>query len=243
MQSYSVWKKNHKGALLNLSVPERRKLYEEYKINCKLNSEEEKNMKFGQVKTKAEAKPLVIETKPLEIISWDICNGTSHTHYLACTPCPPPAIDWSGYQEGNNPMNYATATVQAGTTETQDQRKYLEKRLHEVYSEKRDPLEATFGLIDAEPPVGPIELAERLKEGKFTIRTGDKDQYRYWHWTDLIVWRDPAAKRDDEGFKAALEALKDARQKALDIIKIDEPKAGLDAVKALEAWEPTGKAN
>jgi hypothetical protein len=164
---------------------------------------------------------------------------------LACVktkPCPPPAIDWSGYQEGNNPMNsYATATVQAGTTETQDQRKYLEKRLYEVYSEKRDPLEATFGLIDDEAPNTVDEFKKRIADGSYTFRTGD--QYRYWSWMDLIQWRHPDRKRDDEGFKAALEDLKAARQKALDDIKIKDPETGLKAVIDLESWEPTGKAN
>jgi hypothetical protein len=150
-------------------------------------------------------------------------------------------------EEGNNPMNYATATVQAGTTETQDQRKYLTNRLQEVYSDKRDPLEAAFGLTDDDAPKGPLELAERLKDGKFTVRymeTGtNPDVYRYWHWTDLIQWRDPAAKRDEDGFKKAIEELRALHQAALDTIKIDEPKAGLEAIKALEAWKPTGAAN
>jgi hypothetical protein len=150
-------------------------------------------------------------------------------------------------EEGNNPMNYATATVQAGTTETQDQRKYLTNRLQEVYSDKRDPLESNFGLTDDSAPMGPAELSERLKAGKFSVRYLEKDTdpsaYRYWHWTDLIQWRDPAAKRDEDGFKKAIEELQALRQAALDTIKIDEPKAGLDAIKALEAWKPTGAAN
>ena len=154
---------------------------------------------------------------------------------------PIPVFDSPAKQEGNNPMNYATATVQAATTETQDQRKYLERRLQEVYSDKRDGLEATFGLIDDEPPSGATELKERLEKGAYTFRTGE--QFRYWHWTDLIQWRDPAKKQDHDGFKAALEELKALKQKSLDTIKIEDPKTGLDAVKALEAWTPTGAAS
>lgn len=150
-------------------------------------------------------------------------------------------------EEGNIPMNYATATVQAATTETQDQRKYLERRLQDVYSQKRDGLEAAFGLVDDEAPNGPGELSERLKEGKFTIRGLDKDkgatQFNYWCWFDLIQWRDPSRKEDAEGFKKAVDELKALRQKSLDSIKIEDVKAGLDAVKALEAWTPTGAAN
>lgn len=151
-------------------------------------------------------------------------------------------------EEGNNPMNYASASISTPATETQDQRKYLTKRLEDVYCNLRDPLEAQFGLIDDEPPGSPKDLAERIAAGKFIIRGyGDDaknaDRYRYWAPIELIQWRDPAKKADTEGFEVARKALKAAKQKALDIIKIDEPKAGLDAIKALEAWTPTGAAN
>jgi hypothetical protein len=147
-------------------------------------------------------------------------------------------------------MNYASASVIATpqTTEVQDQRKYLERRLGEVYETKREPLEALFGLIDDDAPRGPEELAKRLAEGKYSVRGAGDDaknahKYNHWYGADLIVWRDPAKKADHDGFKAAKEDLKAKRQAALDAIKIDEPKAGLDAIKALEAWEPTGAAN
>jgi hypothetical protein len=175
------------------------------------------------------------------------------TYCLAPTPVPCTAPVKKGCikkQEEENLMNYASASVIAtpATTETQDQRKYLAKRLDEVYHNHRDGLEAKFGLTDDEAPHGPKELAERLAAGKFSIRgTGDDEKnagsYRYWTAGDLIRWRDPAKKADQDGFDAARADLKAKKQAALDIIKIDEPKAGLDAVKALEAWEPTGAAN
>lgn len=149
-------------------------------------------------------------------------------------------------------MNYATATVQAGTTETQDQRKYLSNRLEEIYWEKFRPLDAQFGLMDDKAPTTPKELKERIASGKFTIvglpkddedDEFDDDAYFYGSWHRLLKWRDPAKKADHEGHKAAHKELRDLRQKTLDIIKIDEPKAGLDAIKALEAWTPTGAAN
>lgn len=150
-------------------------------------------------------------------------------------------------QEGITPMNYASASVTTAPTEAQTQRKYLEQRLYDVYQGKREPLEAKFGLTDDAPPTTPSELAERLKAGKFAIRGlddgSDKNDYRYWSASELIRWRDPAKKADQAGFDAAKADLKAKRQAALDTIKIDEPKAGLDAVKALESWEPTGAAN
>jgi len=181
----------------------------------------------------------------------NLVGASSFTAYVDCpqfsfADCPAPQPSIAKYfdggipkQEGINPMNYATATVQAATTETQDQRKYLEKRLQEVYYEKRDPLDAKFGLTDDDAPRTGTELIERLKEGKYTIKT-DRD---YWCWFDMIQWRSPDRKQDHDGYKAAIDDLKALRQKSLDIIKIEEPKAGLDAVKALEAWEPTGAAN
>lgn len=146
-------------------------------------------------------------------------------------------------QEEENLMNYASATVQAGTTETQDQRKYLAGRLEDVYRAKRSPLEAQFGLIDDDAPQSAEDFKARISEGRFTLRDA-KDMGRYFYnWTEALRWRDPAKKADDAGFEAARKELKAEKQKALDIIKIDEPKAGLDAIKALEAWKPTGAAN
>jgi len=217
---------------------ERRKLYQEYEKEYKMNTAPTVPAAITGISTAS------------YIDNWTFPPVTLQSYgSLACTPCP----DLEKYirpvnkEEGNNPMNCATATVQAGTTETQDQRKYLTNRLQEVYSDKRDPLEAAFGLTDDEAPRGPLELSERLKAGKFSVRYLEADThpdaYRYWHWTDLIQWRDPAAKRDEDGFKKAVEELKALRQAALDTIKIDEPKVGLDAIKALEAWKPTGAAN
>lgn len=154
-------------------------------------------------------------------------------------------------QEGNNPMNYANvanAAITVPPTEVQDQRKYLEKRLDQLFYAKDEPLYRHFGLDDDAAPHSPVEFKKRIDEGKFQIRGVDFDQehaarYDHWHWTDLIAWRDPAKKADRDGYDAARKDLREKKQKTLDIIKIDEPKAGLEALKAFEAWEPTGAAN
>lgn len=154
-------------------------------------------------------------------------------------------------KEGNNPMNYATATVHAATTETQDQRKYLQRRLEDIYYQKERPLYVTFGLTDDEAPTTPKELKARIADGKFVIiglpkddeDEDDFDDCYYGGWSRLIRWRDPAKKADQDGYDAARKALKAEYQKAMDTIKIDDVKAGLEAVKALEAWKPTGAAN
>lgn len=179
---------------------------------------------------------------------------TVATNSFACVDaCPKaePKRSFLGKQkEGNNPMNYATATVTAATTETQDQRKYLANRLQDVYFDKERPLYAMFGLTDDEAPTSPKELKQRIADGKFTIlglpkdgEDEDEDDFFYGGWSRMLRWRDPAKKLDRDGYDAARKELKDMYQKTLDIIKIDDVKAGLDAVKALEAWKPTGAAN
>ena len=163
-----------------------------------------------------------------------------------CPPAQPACMPYNE-EKGNNPMNYASASISTPASETQDQRKYLSRRLEEVYADKRSPLEAAFGLTDDETPRGPRELAARLADGKYVIRGLDNDNsaysYKYWAAGDLIQWRDPARKADQAGFDAARTDLKAKKQEALDTIKIDDPKAGLEAIKALEAWKPTGAAN
>jgi hypothetical protein len=188
-------------------------------------------------------------------VSPEMCGYVEKTVKDCLAPCDKPKCSEpckKGYpikkQEEENLMNYATASVIATpqTTETQDQRKYLAKRLEEVYITLREPLEAAFGLTDDDAPIGPKETAQRIADGKFTIRgMDDKDlrSYKYYSWYDLIQWRDPSRKADQDGFEAARKALKAEKQKVLDTIKIDEPKAGLEAIKALEAWTPTGAAN
>lgn len=170
---------------------------------------------------------------------------------LACNSMPVAVDSCCNQQEGNNPMNYATATVHAATTETQDQRKYLSNRLDEIYYKLLRPLEAKFGLTDDDRPTSPKELKKRIEDGKFIIKglpddgeDEDEDDYCYYgSWAQMIRWRDPANKADHDGYATALKELQTLRQKTLDTIKIDEPKAGLDAIKALEAWTPTGAAN
>jgi hypothetical protein len=213
--------------------------------------------------TRAAAKAKQPELKPQIPITADYWPAVRNQGNMLCSlgiiddviPASTSGLNWyCNKKEGNNPMNYATATVQAGTTETQDQRKYLTQRLEEIFWELQRPLEAKFGLTDDKAPTTPKELKERIASGKFTIiglpKDGDdEDEYDddyfgcYTSWHRLLKWRDPSKKSDFEGFEAANKELRDLRQKTLDIIKIDEPKAGLDAIKALEAWKPTGAAN
>lgn len=197
-----------------------------------------------------------LEKEQNEMLSF-VTVDSSHTHSytipcktatppssFACKPCPVtistdyPVIK----EEGNNPMNsYASATIAAPTTETQDQRKYLERRLQEVYNTKRDPLESKFGLTDDEAPKDAVDFKKRIEAGQFTFR--EYKDGRWFYWADAIKWRDPAKKEDMDGFNAAKADLKAKKQAALDIIKINDPADGLKAIKDLESWEPTGAAN
>ena len=187
--------------------------------------------------------------KEQEVISGTTANWTIvDAPMKACTNSLAPIAVCGPYtygckqEEGNNPMNYASASISTPATETQDQRKYLQSRLQDVYGAKKSPLQAQFGLIDDDAPETMKDLQERIAAGKFTF-LDEKDARPYHHWTEMLRWRDPAKKADQDGYTAAKTELKAKYQAALDTIKIDEPKAGLEAVKALEAWTPTGAAN
>lgn len=256
MLSWMKWDENFSDECLKIgmikpSKQTRRKIYNEY---------------VKEKKMKAELPPIgkmnILNTFPAgTICAGSVCTTTGWTDPCSlgtCEAAPPSRWDVKNQcyavnkEEGNNPMNYATATVNAGTTETQDQRKYLTQRLETIYYKLEAPLYSQFGLTDDDAPTSPKELAQRIKDGKFVIKglkdksesdEFDDDSYFHGYWTSLLRWRDPAKKADAAGYEAAIKELKDLRQKTLDIIKIDEPKAGLDAIKALEAWTPTSAAN
>lgn len=119
---------------------------------------------------------------------------------------------------------------------------YLTGRLHDAFDAKNTELQRMFHLIDDQAPRTPEELIERIKAGKFTLPEKDKRR-TYWGAYDQIIWRDPSAKKDQDGYDAAFDLLEKERTKAKDAIMISDPADGLKAIQALEAWTPTGAAN
>lgn len=162
-----------------------------------------------------------------------------------------------------NIMPAATATVSA-QTDTQQQRGYLMDRLEKTsayYGNKSESVKKAarelYNIDIDNTPKNLDDLIARLAAKDFTIDatkaalqakydgdyTDDDDMYvpstrDYFY---ALTWNGP--KADRVGYEAALDAFKTEITKAKDIIMIGDPAAGLTALQALEAWQPTGKAN
>jgi hypothetical protein len=140
--------------------------------------------------------------------------------------------------------NYATAAIVNTTSDTERKIRYFTDRLYELRSEKSDDLREQFGIQDAKPPKTPLELIQRIKDGQFVIRKSDRERDEFdggdvWYgdaWSS-IRFRDPAVKRDEEGYDRGYEALDKAYSAAKDQLY-----AGTDPVKVLadfQAWKYT----
>lgn len=160
-------------------------------------------------------------------------------------------------EEGKNPMAYnsysaptAVAAISA-IDPTVEQRAYLRDRAKVLRYSKRDELPGMFNLYVNNAPKTYKELIETIKNGKFkldekktklideAIEDGDR-----WYVNgpfDGIIWDGP--QPDHDGYSAANEALESQFTKVVDAINILDPKDGLAALQAFEAWVPTGKAN
>lgn len=169
-------------------------------------------------------------------------------------PEPPRPLHWyemdsvvPQQEQGNNPMNYnqtnAVATVIADTSE-QDKRKYLSSRLGDIFYDRRADVDEMFGFGGIDHPKTAKEAMERIKAGKFTIDGSDDEKpRRYFYFDEAFSWRDPSVKQDEAGRDAALSELNDFRDGLLDIVKVKSLDEAFDTLKALQEWQPTGKAN
>jgi hypothetical protein len=115
---------------------------------------------------------------------------------------------------------------------------YLNDRRENLFYSKRADLQKQFGLVDDEAPITANDLVKRIQDGKFVIPT-DKGDAQNYEATRFIKWRDPAAKKDQAGYDAAIKQYAVANQDTKDVIAIGTPAEGLAAVKALDAWTPT----
>jgi hypothetical protein len=138
-------------------------------------------------------------------------------------------------QEKENSMysNACATVVNAGRTMEQDQRQYLSDRLFDVTQDKVIELRKKFGLYD-ERPETPEDIVERIKSDKFVIPERDNNVCFYNAW-EQIQWRDPAIKRDAEGYRKALEALDKSKTPVRDAIRLKSIEEGLKAIQDFEA--------
>lgn len=197
----------------------------------------------------------VIYTQPcVSPISLGCCT-TAPTPWVPAIPKIGKAYCGPQQEQGNNPMNYdynsKTAYASAAITQAdpdQPKRDYLVGRLQTTYYTKESDLRSQFGLEDDAAPKTPKEMADRIAAGKFVIRgTEYEDAYedgeRYFYPSEALSWRDPTVKEDHDGYITAIGAMNKFRIGLLDIVKVKDLDAAFDTIKALEDWQPTGKAN
>lgn len=174
-----------------------------------------------------------------------------------CMPEPFPVCPKK--EEGKNPMRYDTVTVApsisidapAGKSEIDTQREYLINRLYEISKGIRSNLRKDFHLDGPHSPWNYKQLIDAIKNDKFKLtdyakevdeaierkETGEDRWFDYGVFAG-IEWTD-FPKADYKGFDKAVNALEKARTDTVDIIMVSDAKAGLEALKAFEAWKPT----
>lgn len=148
-----------------------------------------------------------------------------------------------------NPMyvDYVSSDKHSESAKTN----YLLSRMSDVKSKKREVLYKQFGLGVDDTPASAQELIDRITAGKFVLPTEKEEElYRtaYGYYSpsavlNVIKWRDPSVKEDKVGYKDATDQLEVAAQAVQDLIMIDTNANALEAIKSLENWTPTSKAN
>lgn len=124
---------------------------------------------------------------------------------------------------------------------TYEQRRYLENRLNQVNRDHEQSLRNHFHM-DPQYPATLREAMDRIAKGTVKFPTAEQIEENGWELDgsfysgaifDSVDWRTDAA--DKEGFKAAEKLLGKAYTDAKDIIKVNDPKDGLVALKEFEA--------
>jgi len=140
-----------------------------------------------------------------------------------------------------NTLNIVASAAQSGAqTLEQDAREYLRNRLLKTYHTKIEDLRPAFGLEDDTPPKTPKEVIERITSGMYMLPkdnvdyAGDSLEEWYHPW-DAIRWRDPAKKKDREGYELALKTLAKDRDAVMDTVMTQDSKAGLEALQKFES--------
>jgi hypothetical protein len=111
---------------------------------------------------------------------------------------------------------------------------HLTERLSNAANAKVSAARRAFGLENDDRPRTPQSFIDRILAGKFVIPE-DRKNHNTYDPTDHIIWRDPAIKKDEDGYAAAKTAIDAASDDVMDIIIVKGNEAGLEAVNAFKA--------
>lgn len=161
-------------------------------------------------------------------------QASNYTVSLGDLQCKPAYPQESPKKENN--MN-AIYIDQSTTNLEAAQKSYLGDRAYTVYREKLTEMKKPFGLVNDEQPRTLKEFLARITEGKFAYDKDDfeKRQYGPEALLYLIEWRDPAVKKDKEGYDAAVAKMLKELTKVRDVIVVKNAVDGLAAVEAFES--------
>ena len=117
---------------------------------------------------------------------------------------------------------------------------YLLGRLSDIETKKDHELSKKYNMYEDPRPDSAEELVERIKSGKFSITPRPEKGRKYdYSPMDRIVWRDPAAVKDEESYEKARDVLDLLKTKAQDQIWVGDDVTGLKALEEFAAAEVT----
>lgn len=141
-------------------------------------------------------------------------------------------------QEQKEPeMNYVSASaVQVAANPEKEQRYYLSTRLSDITYFKAKNLLVKYGLRGEDSPRNAYETVARIKAGMYVIDEEIDSEEGLCLQSPLygLEWRDPAIKKDREGYEKARDQLDKDRKAVQDIIQIKSLDEGLTAVQEFE---------
>ena len=112
-------------------------------------------------------------------------------------------------------------------------RALLNRDLRNIYLKHDEKLEKHFHVRDDDAPETGEDAIERIKAGKFQLKPKEQ-RCVFDHWTNHLRWRDPEAKKDIDGYKAANEKLKTAYTHAIQDVTVDPLEKAKAALRKFE---------
>lgn len=161
-------------------------------------------------------------SNPLYVSSLDCCAQQT------AIPCAKqPQVATAKCNPNSNKETTPMYTDRNCVTETQAKANFLVNELDSTYHDYDSKLYDKYNMLETRPK-NAKQAREWIAGGGFTI-IGDDDAKYY-----TSVWSDPTKPRDQKGFAVAQDALSKSYTDTVRVIKIADPTAGLEALKAFE---------